>query len=70
MGFSRENTVWQSGGLNNGIFQIVQIGVFLIHARTEGLREAALFCVLDEGAEPLSADPRTSLGAPEWVCIT
>lgn len=49
---------------------MVEIGVFLIHARTERQREAALFCVLDEGAVPLSADPRTSLGAPEWVCIT
>ena len=49
---------------------MVQICVFLIHARTERASEATLFCVLDEGAVLLSADPRTSLGAPEWVCIT
>lgn len=49
---------------------MVEIGVFLIHARTERPKEATLFCVLDEGAVPLSADPRTSLGAPERVCIT
>lgn len=33
-------------------------------------REASLLCVLEEGVVLLSADPRTSLGAPEWVCIT
>ena len=68
-GFPKE-TVWQVGALNNGIFYMVKTGVFLIHARTERQTEATLFCVLDEGALLLSADPRTSLGAPEWVCIT
>lgn len=49
---------------------MVKISVFLIHTWAEGEREAALFCVLDEGVVLLSADPRTSPGAPEWVCIT
>lgn len=49
---------------------MVKIGVFLIHARTDRPREATVFRVLDEGAVLLSADPRTSLGAPEWVYIT
>lgn len=51
-------------------FKWLKSGVFLIPTRTVGEREATLFCVLDEGAVLLSADPRTSLGAPEWVCIT
>lgn len=56
--------------LNNGITEMVNTSVLLIHAWAEREREATLLCVLDEGAASLSADPRTSLGAPEWVCIT